>query len=116
MGIATAIGLWLFGVVIGALFSGAKGGALSFLCVVMAFPVMPVLGIPAAGGTLRLVVGIAVSCALWWVIGQVAAARVTHHPVVGWREWSKEFVTLAIGLWVGAVGSLALAGLALGAV
>lgn len=114
MGIAISLGLWMTGLLVGAIFSGAKGGALSFLFIVMAFPVMPLLGIPAAGGALRVLVAVLASGIVWWVIGQVTAARVTNHPVVGWREWTREYVTLAIGLWVGAVGSLALAALVLG--
>lgn len=115
MGVAISIGLWVTGMLLGAILPGAKGGALSFLFVVMAFPVMPLLGIPAAGGAVRVLVAVAASGAAWWVIGQVTAARVTNHPVVGWREWSREFVSLAVGLWVGAVGSLALAVVVLGA-
>jgi hypothetical protein len=57
----------------------------------------------------------AISATLWWILGQVVAFRVAQRPVVGWREWVKEFVTLSLGLWLGAAMALAIGALALGA-
>ncbi len=113
--IAAAVSLWLLGVVIKAAMSGPIGGALSFVLMVMALPVMPLLGMPAAGGTSRLFVAIALSGTIWWFLGQIVAARVTKRPVVGWREWAKEFLLVGLGLWIGAAGGLLLGALALGA-
>ncbi len=95
--------------------AGPVGGALSFVLMVMALPVMPLLGMPAAGGTSRLLVALALSAAIWWLLGQVVAARVTKRPVVGWREWTQEFLLVGVGLWIGAAGGLILGALALGA-
>lgn len=95
--------------------SGPVGGALSFVLMVMALPVMPILGMPAAGGNARLLVALALSATIWWLLGQVTAARVTKRPVVGWREWTREFLLVGIGLWIGAAGGLILGALALGA-
>lgn len=113
--VGIAVSLWLVGLVVARLVEGPVGGAVSFLCLVMALPVMPVLGMPAAGGTSRLLVAIAASGALWWFLGQIAAGRVSRRPVVGWREWSREFAVVGLGLWLGAGGGLLLGALILGA-
>ena len=115
MGVAVAIGLWLVGLILGVLLSGSIGGAAAFVFLVMALPVMPLLGMPATGGTTRLFVAIIASGVLWWVLGQIVAARVSKRPVVGWREWLREFVVMGLGLWIGAAGGLMLGALALGA-
>lgn len=115
MGLAVAGGLWIFGLVLGALLAGPIGGAASFMFLVMALPVMPLLGMPAAGGSTRLYVAIVASAVLWWLLGQIVAARVAKRPVVGWREWLREFVVMGLGLWLGAAGGLLLGALALGA-
>ena len=115
MGIAVASGLWLSGVVLSWFLPGTIGGAFSFMTMVMALPVMPILGMPAAGGGQRLLVAIALSAVIWWFIGQTVAARVSKRPVVGWREWIREFVVLGLGLWIGAAGALIVGALALGA-
>lgn len=91
MAIGCAVGLWLLGVVFSWIVSGPKGGSVAFVLMVMALPVMPILGMPAAGGTARLLVAISSSAVLWWILGQVVAGRVTKRPVVGWREWLREF-------------------------
>lgn len=116
MGVGVAAGLWLTGLILGWIFSGLIGGVLSFVFMVMALPVMPILGMPAAGGTTRLLTAIAASAVLWWLLGQIVASRVARRPVVGWREWLKEFATMGLGLWIGAALALGLGALLLGAV
>lgn len=115
MAIGCAVGLWPLGVVFSWIVSGPKGGSVAFVLMVMALPVMPILGMPAAGGTARLLVAISSSAVLWWILGQVVAGRVTKRPVVGWREWLREFFMVGIGLWLGAAGGLLLGVLVLGA-
>lgn len=113
IGIAAA--LWLVGQIAGWWFDGAIGGVVSFVALVMALPVMPVLGMPAAGGGSRLLAAVAISGVAWWFLGQIVAGRVTRYPVVGWREWTKEFLVVGLGLWIGAGGGLLLGALLLGA-
>lgn len=111
LAIALAIGGRLVDLVVG----GAVGGVMGFVTLVAAFPVMPVLGVPAADGSARLALAVVVSLVVWWVLGQMAAARVTRRAVAGWREWLREFAVIGSGLWLGAVGAVLLAALALGA-
>jgi hypothetical protein len=114
MGIVVAISLWVTGVLTSWLLSGLAGGAISFVLMVMALPVMPILGMPAVGGSARLIVAMAISAFIWWILGQVVATRVTQRPVVGWREWLKEFVSMSLGVWLGAGLALVIGALALG--
>lgn len=115
MALATCFSVWLAGMVLSFLVSGPVGGVISFVGLVLAVPALPVFGIPAAGGSSRFMLAIVVSAVAWWFVGQVAAGRVTRKPVVGRREWLVAFARLGAGLWVGALGGLALGALALGA-
>lgn len=115
MGIGVAVALWCVGAVLGWLFSGLIGGVVSFVLMVMALPVMPILGMPAVGGSSRMLVAAGISAVLWWILGQIVASRVARRPVVGWRDWIKEFVVMSLGLWIGAAAALGLGALLLGA-
>lgn len=76
---------------------------------------MPILGIPTTGGTGRMFLALVASAAVWWLIGQLAAARVSRSPVVGIREWATAFLGTGIAIWVGSVAGLLLGAFALGA-
>ena len=115
MALATCLSVWIAGMVLSFLVSGPVGGVISFVGLVLAVPALPVFGIPAAGGSGRFLLAVVVSAVVWWFVGQVAAGRVTKRPVVGRREWLVAFAGLGAGLWVGALGGLALGALALGA-
>lgn len=112
--VAVVAGLVAVGNIGGWIIGGSLGGIVAFVSLVMALPVMPILGMPAAGGTGRFLLALAVSALVWWFVGQSVAGRVTRRPVAGWREWSREFVIVGSGLWLGALGALALAALLLG--
>jgi hypothetical protein len=114
MGIGIAAAIWVCSVVLSWFLPSPLNGAVSFLGVVLACPVMPALGIPATGGTSRVLLAIALSAGLWWLIGQLTAARVSRTPVVGYREWLMSFLSMAIAIWLGALGGLVLGALALG--
>ena len=115
MGIGFAFALRVIGIILGWIAPGAIGGAVSFVFMVLAVPVMPVLGLPAADGGHRMLIAVAVSAVAWWFLGQVAAGRVTRSPVVGWRDWTREFALVGLGLWIGALGGLLIGAVALGA-
>lgn len=50
--------------------------------------------------------GIAISVVLWLLIGFVASRRATRNPVAGWSDFWRDFRTLAVGTWIGAVLAL----------
>ena len=113
-GIAVSLVLFVIGWVVRLLMGGIVGGGAGFVAMFMAFPLMPVLGIPAADGSSRTLLAVAGSLALWWVVGQVVAGRVTQRAVAGWREWTREFLVVGSGLWAGALGALLLAVVVMG--
>lgn len=115
LGIGLAVAIWLVSVVLSWFLPGPLSGAISFLGVVLACPVMPALGIPATGGGSRVLLAMALSAVLWWLIGQLTAARVTRTPVVGYREWLVSFLGLSCAIWLGVLLGVALGALALGA-
>ncbi len=102
---------WLARVIVG----GATGGLVGFVLTVTALPTLPILGVPAADGNALLAISLALSAGLWWILGQIAALRVSSRALVGWREWSKEFAILSVGICAGAVGALVLGAVLLGA-
>lgn len=115
MGIGFALALRVVGIVLSWFAPGAVSGAVSFVFMVLAVPVMPILGLPAADGGHRMLLAVAISAVAWWFLGQIAAGRVARRPVAGWREWAHEFALVGMGLWIGALGGLVIGALALGA-
>lgn len=97
----------------GALLWGSNTGARGlpgFVLLVLAAPVLPLVGVPAEGDPTRYLLATGTSALLWLAIGWVAARRATRLPVAGWAEWRREFFPLAIGVWVGAIAALVIAG------
>lgn len=85
-------------------------GIPGFVLAVVAIPTLPMTGIPVMGGAMRWSVAIVTSGAVWFVIGAVAARRSSSRAVASWPEWRREWVRLAIGVWVGALIGIAVAG------
>lgn len=116
--VALAFGLWVLGIVLGGLVAAVAGdtagGALRFALTLAAAPLMPVFGVPAAGGSTRVLLAVAASAVLWFSIGQWAARLTSRRILSGWREWTTEVAPLAIAVGVGAAASLLLAALVLG--
>lgn len=94
---------------------GSLTGLLGFVLTFIALPTMPLFGVPAAGGWSRYAMSFASSIVLWWIIGHYASLRAIRAVIASWPEWRREFRPLAIGLVLGALVSLALAALVLGA-
>jgi hypothetical protein len=114
VGVGVALALVCLGWLLNTLVEGSAGNAASFVLTMVAFPVMPILGIPAAGGTGRIFVAVVVSLLLWWILGQLAAAKISSRPIVGWREWFGEFSLFAISIIAGTAGAVLLAAYFLG--
>jgi len=103
--------------VLGVLLIVAPGtllGTLGFVLVVIAAPIITVTGAPLTSSPLAVLVGVALSAALWFGIGWWAARRACRRAVVGWREFVGELVPLVIGVAVGVGGALLVAALSLG--
>lgn len=115
LGIGVAALLWLVSTVLSWFLPAPLSGAVSFLGVVLACPVMPAFGIPATGGSGRVMLALVVSAVLWWLIGQLTAARIAQRPVVGYREWLISFLGIGCAVWAGALFGVGLGALALGA-
>ena len=89
-------------------------GVLGFLLGVLAAPVLLVAGVPLEGSTAVYVVSVAGSAALWLLIGLAASRRATRTPVASWRDYWREYLWLAGGVWLGTIGALVAANLVLG--
>ena len=84
-------------------------GVAGFLTAIFSAPGLLVAGAPLRSGRgvyLGAVVGSAV---LWMIVGAIAARRATRMPAASWRDYWREYIWLAAGVWLGVV-------LALGAV
>ena len=89
-------------------------GVTGFLLGVLAAPVMLVAGVPLEGSTVVYAVSVAGSALLWLLIGMAASRRATRTPVASWRDFWREYLWLAGGVWLGTIGALVAANLVLG--
>lgn len=89
-------------------------GLAGFAAAMFAAPALLAFGIPLATGSQRTLLGVAVSALLWLVIGLVAARRATRSPVATWRDFWREYLWLAVGVWFGVVIALVAVELAVG--
>ena len=94
---------------------GSLTGLLGFVLTFIALPTMPLFGIPAAGGLSLYALSFVSSVMLWWILGHYASLRAIRAVIASWPEWRREFQPLAIGLVLGALFSMMLAALVLGA-
>jgi len=94
---------------------GSLTGLLGFVLTFIALPTMPLFGIPAAGGISLYALSFVSSVMLWWILGHYASLRAIRAVIASWPEWRREFRPLAIGLVLGALFSMMLAALVLGA-
>ncbi|NDA77536.1 MAG: hypothetical protein EBY07_07005 [Actinobacteria bacterium] len=89
--------------------NSAIRGVPGFILAVAAVPTLPLFGVPVMGGNVRWLLALVSSAALWFSVGVLAARRSTADVVSSWPEWRREYLRLAIGVWVGALLGLAVA-------
>ncbi|MEP7201148.1 MAG: hypothetical protein ABI894_00980 [Ilumatobacteraceae bacterium] len=89
-------------------------GVAGFLTAVMAAPGLLVAGAPLRSGPRVYLGAVAGSAALWMIVGAIAARRATRVPVASWRDYWREYVWLALGVWLGVVGALVVVNLIFG--
>lgn len=84
-----------------------------FLLTIVAAPVLLVTGAPLTTGN-SYTLALLASAALWVLLGTTAARMATRTPVATWRDFWREYLWLAGGVWVGIVVALIAANLILG--
>ena len=84
-------------------------GVAGFLTAILAAPGLLVAGAPLRSGRSVYLGAVVGSAVLWMIVGAIAARRATRMPAASWRDYWREYVWLAAGVWLGVV-------LALGAV
>ncbi len=114
VGLAPPAALGLLAVVLQHGSNGPVRGVSSFLFAVLAAPVLLVAGVPLShGGGVYLLSALA-SAAVWFAVGVAASVRATKRPAATWRDFWREYLWLATGVWVGVVAALVAADLVLG--
>jgi hypothetical protein len=81
-------------------------GVPGFALVVAAAPILPLVGVPAEGGSLRYLTAGALSMVLWLVIGFIASRRATRLPIATWDDWRTEYRSLALGASLGGLAAV----------
>lgn len=85
-----------------------------FALAVLAAPGLLVAGVPLRHGNAVLLGAAAGSALMWFVLGVVASRRATAVPVCSWRDFWREYLWLAAGVWLGVLGAGLAANLVMG--
>lgn len=89
-------------------------GVAGFLTAVLAVPGLLVAGAPLRSGRGVYLGAIVGSAVLWMLVGAVAARRATRVPAASWRDFWREYLWLAVGVWLGVIVALAAVNLVFG--
>lgn len=89
-------------------------GSTSFLSAVLAAPCLLAAGVPLSSGTGVYLASIAASVVIWLILSSLASRRATRTPVASWRDYWREYIWLAAGVWLGVCAALLAADLMLG--
>jgi len=104
--------LALIGLVLVAL-PGPLTGVIGFL--LLALPVLPIVGVPAVSAASSYFLATVASCVLWFAVGHLSSRRATRRAIASWPEWFREYRPVAIGIWIGALLALGVSAIVLGA-
>jgi hypothetical protein len=89
-------------------------GLAGFLTAVLAAPGLLVVGAPLRSGSAVYLGAVAGSAVFWMLLGAVSARRATRLPVASWRDYWREYLWLAVGVWCGVVVALIVVNLVFG--
>jgi hypothetical protein len=89
-------------------------GVAGFLTAILAAPGLLVAGAPLRSGRSVYVGAVVGSALLWMIVGVIAARRATRIPAASWRDYWREYIWLAAGVWLGVVVALGVVNLIFG--
>jgi hypothetical protein len=89
-------------------------GVAGFVTAILAAPGLLVAGAPLRSGRSVYLGAVVGSALLWMVVGAIAARRATRLPVASWRDYWREYIWLAAGVWLGVVVALGVVNLIFG--
>jgi hypothetical protein len=72
----------------------------------LAVPTALIAGVPFNGGGARYALVVGSSIGLWLVIGLLAGRRATRVPAANWGDFRREYLWLAVPLWLGVIAGL----------
>lgn len=81
-------------------------GVAGFLTAILAAPGLLVAGAPLRSGRSVYLGAVVGSAVLWMIVGAIAARRATWMPAASWRDYWREYIWLAAGVWLGVVLTL----------
>ena len=81
-------------------------GVAGFLTAILAAPGLLVAGAPLRSGRSVYLGAVVGSAVLWMIVGAIAARRATRMPAASWRDYWREYIWLAAGVWLGVVLAL----------
>ena len=81
-------------------------GLAGFLTAVLAAPGLLVAGAPLRADHSAYLGAVVGSAVLWMLVGVISARRATRLPAASWRDYWREYLWLAVGVWLGVVVAL----------
>lgn len=98
--------LGLFSLMLLSSHTSLARGLAGFVTAVLAAPGLLVVGAPLRSGAKVYLGAVAGSAVLWMIVGAISARRATRHPAASWRDYWREYLWLAVGVWLGVVVAL----------
>ena len=89
-------------------------GVAGFVTAILAAPGLLVAGAPLRSGRAVYLGAVVGSALLWMIVGVIAARRATQIPAASWRDYWREYIWLAAGVWLGVVVALGVVNLIFG--